>query len=588
MSGRAVAQNQSESTGVGALLRRWVPGIELARSYERSWLSNDLAAGLSLTALLVPQGMAYAELAGLPAVTGLYTTVVALIAYALLGPSRILVLGPDSALGPLIFAAVGAVVLVADDPAEAVATAGVLALFMGLISMAAGMTGLGRIAELLSKPARIGYLNGLAVVIFFGQLPKLFGFSTEANGLWAEAEAFVRGLADGAAEPAAAVIGVGVIIVILGLRRVAPRMPGVLVATVGAIAVVAVFGLAGEIAVVGSLPTGFPSPSLPSAPTDQLARLFAAALGLAFVSLADTMALSRSLAADRGDDVDPDDELVALGGANIAAAFFQGFPVSASSSRTLVAESARARTQVTGLVGAAAILGILAWGSGLLKDMPSSALAAIVMTAALSLLDLQALRWLWRVRRSEFVLALIAFLGVALVGVLEGIVVAVLLSLGNFIRRAWRPHDAILGRIEGQKGYHDTDRNGGAETIPGLVIFRFDAPLFFANADHFRRRVREAIEAAEVPVEWLMIAAEPITDIDTTGAEALAGVLGELDTDGIIVGVAEMSGPVSDRLRRYGLYERIGDEHFYPTLGRAIDDFVTATGSDWVDWSDRP
>jgi high affinity sulfate transporter 1 len=588
MSGRAVAQNQSESSGVGALLRRWVPGIELARSYERSWLSNDLAAGLSLTALLVPQGMAYAELAGLPAVTGLYTTVVALIAYALLGPSRILVLGPDSALGPLIFAAVGAVVLVADDPAEAVATAGVLALFMGLISMAAGMTGLGRIAELLSKPARIGYLNGLAVVIFFGQLPKLFGFSTEANGLWAEAEAFVRGLADGAAEPAAAVIGVGVIIVILGLRRVAPRIPGVLVATVGAIAVVAVFGLAGEIAVVGSLPTGFPAPSAPSAPTDQLAGLFAAALGLAFVSLADTMALSRSLAADRGDDVDPDDELVALGGANIAAAFFQGFPVSASSSRTLVAESARARTQVTGLVGAAAILGILAWGSGLLKDMPSSALAAIVMTAALSLLDLQALRWLWRVRRSEFVLALIAFLGVALVGVLEGIVVAVLLSLGNFIRRAWRPHDATLGRIEGQKGYHDTDRNTGAETIPGLVIFRFDAPLFFANADHFRRRVREAIEAAEVPVEWLMIAAEPITDIDTTGAEALAGVLGELDTDGIIVGVAEMSGPVSDRLRRYGLYERIGDEHFYPTLGRAIDDFVTATGSDWVDWSDRP
>jgi MFS superfamily sulfate permease-like transporter len=300
------------------------------------------------------------------------------------------------------------------------------------------------------------------------------------------------------------------------------------------------------------------------------------------------MALSRSLAAERGDEVDPDDELVALGGANIAAAFFQGFPVSASSSRTFVAVSARAQTQVTGLVGAIAILIVLVWGSGLLKNMPSSALAAIVITAAIALLDLSALGWLWRVRRSEFVLALIAFLGVALVGVLEGIVIAVLLSLGNFIRRAWRPHDAVLGRIDGQKGYHDLDRNNGARTIPGVVIFRFDAPLFFANADHFRRRVRDAIDSAEGPVEWLIVAAEPVTDIDTTGAEAMTGVLDDLDREGIAVAVAELKGPVADRLKRYGLYDRIGEPQFYPTLGRAIDGFVSATDSDWVDWSDRP
>jgi high affinity sulfate transporter 1 len=583
-----VVQQQREASGLKAMVSRWVPGINLIRSYERDWLSNDLAAGLSLTALLVPQGMAYAELAGLPAVTGLYTTVVALIAYALLGPSRILVLGPDSALGPLIFAAVAAVVVVADGPGDAVAAAGVLALFMGLISAAAGLTGLGRIAELLSKPARIGYLNGLAVVIFVGQLPKLFGFGVEADGLLSELEAFLRGMADGDAEPAAAAIGVGVIIIILSVRRVAPQVPAVLVATILAIAAVVLLDLADDIPVVGSLPSGFPSPSLPGAAADQLASLFVAALGLAFVSLADTMALSRSLAADRGEEVEPDDELVALGGANIAAAFFQGFPVSASSSRTLVALSARARTQVTGLVGAAAILAVLVWGSDLLKDMPSSALAAIVITAAMSLLDLSALRWLWRVRRSEFVLAVVAFLGVALVGVLEGIVVAVLLSLGNFIRRAWRPHDAVLGRIEGQKGYHDTDRNNEARTIPGLVIFRFDAPLFFANADHFRRRVREALEAAEGPIEWLIIAAEPVTDIDTTGAEVLGGILDELDGDGVVVVFAELKGPVADRLVRYGLYDRIGARNFYPTLGRAIDGFVQTTGSDWVDWSDRP
>ena len=583
-----MAQRQGDEPGVRGMVHRWVPGIELARTYERGWFPRDLAAGLSLTALLVPQGMAYAELAGLPAVTGLYTTVVALVAYALLGPSPILVLGPDSALGPLIFAAVAAVVVVADNPADAVAAAGVLALFMGLISAASGMTGLGRIAELLSKPARIGYLNGLAVVIFVGQLPKLFGFSVDADGLLEEAEAFVRGLADGEAEPAAALIGGGVVVIILVLRRVAPRLPGVLVATVAAIAAVAALGLAGEIPVVGRLPSGFPSPSVPSADTDQLAGLFAAALGMAFVSLADTMALSRTLAADRGEEVDPDDELVALGGANLAAAFFQGFPVSASSSRTFVAVSARARTQVTGVIGAVAIMVVLVWGSGLLRDMPSSALAAIVITAAMSLLDLGAMRWLWEVRRSEFVLAVVAFLGVALVGVLEGIVVAVVLSLGNFIRRAWRPHDAVLGRIEGQKGYHDIDRSNGARTIPGLVIFRFDAPLFFANADHFRRRVREAIDTCDGPVEWLILAAEPMNDVDTTGAEALESILDDLEDDGIVIAVAELKGPVVDRLVSYGLFDRIGEGHFYPTLGRAIDGFVDSTDSDWVDWSDRP
>ncbi len=322
-----MAQRQAEASGLRVIVDRWMPGVSLAQNYERSWFSNDLAAGLSLTALLVPQGMAYAELAGLPAVTGLYTTVVALIAYALLGPSPVLVLGPDSALGPLIFAAVAAVVVVADDPGAAVAAAGMLALFMGLISAASGMTGLGRIAELLSKPARIGYLNGLAVVIFVNQLPKLFGFSDDADGLLSEAKAFVQGLLDGDAEPAAALIGIGVIVIILGLRRIAPQVPGVLIATIAAIAAVALLDLAREIPVVGSLPSGFPSPSLPSAGFDQLPSLFAAAAGIAFVSLADTMALSRSLAAERGEEVDPDDELVALGGANIAAAFFQGFPV---------------------------------------------------------------------------------------------------------------------------------------------------------------------------------------------------------------------------------------------------------------------
>jgi MFS superfamily sulfate permease-like transporter len=330
-----------------------------------------------------------------------------------------------------------------------------------------------------------------------------------------------------------------------------------------------------------------PTPALPRIAIGDLASLAVAAAGITVVAFADTTALSTTFAAKLGDPVDPNREIVALGTANLAAGLFQGFPMSASSSRTAVADAVGSKTQLTGVIGAVGIVGLLVFANNLVADLPSATLAAIVIIASFALFDLDEMRWWWRVRRSEFLLSLVALLGVTLVGVLEGLAVAIGLSLGDFVRRAWRPHDAVLGRIEGLRGYHDIDRHPEAAQIPGLVIFRFDAPMFFANAEHFQRRMARAIRDAQDPVRWVVVAAEPVTDVDTTAAETLREIVDEFEARGIQLTFAELKGPVKDRLRTYGLYDRIGDEHFYPTLGRATTAYVDATGVRWVDWTDR-
>ncbi len=312
-----------------------------------------------------------------------------------------------------------------------------------------------------------------------------------------------------------------------------------------------------------------------------------AAVGIAFVMVADTTMLSRSFASRRGDHVDANGEIVALGAANIAAGLFQGFAVSGSATRTSVAEASGAESQATGVVGAVAVLVILVAGAGLAADLPSTALAAIVIAGALRLFDLHAVRWLWTVRRSEFLLSFAAFAGVALLGVMQGIAIAVALSVANFVRRVWRPYDAVLGRVPGRKGYHDIERHPDAEQIPGLVLYRFDAPLFFANADRFAGRVLDAIEDRGEPTRWVIIAAEPMTDIDTTAAETLSELLDDVHARGVDVAFAELKGPVKDRLRDYGLFDKIGDARFFPTLGTAINAYLAETGTEWTDWSDR-
>ncbi len=531
--------------------------------------------------------MAYAELAGLPPVTGLYTTIAALLAYAVFGPSRVLVLGPDSALGPLIAAAL-VPLLGGNDPSRAIALAAMLALLMGALCIVAGFARLGVLTELLSKPVRIGFLNGIALVVLVGQLPHLFGFSTDAQGLVDEARAFVEGVADGKTVPAALLVGLGSLAAIAVCRWIGTGVPGVLVAVVGAGAATALFDLTAHgVPVVGAIPSGFPSPSIPDVGFDDITSLFLAAAGMAFVMLADTATLSRTLAARRGERVDMNQEIIAVGAANMAAGLFQGFPVSASASRTAVAESTGARTQLTGVVGAAGVLVVLFAASGLGQNLPVATLAAVIIAAAWTLLDLRSMVWLWRIRRSEFLLCLGALLGVAVLGVLPGVAVAIALSVANFVRRAWRPYDAVLGRVPGRKGYHDIDRHPEAVQIPGLVLYRFDAPLFFANAEAFASRLDEAVAARDDPIRWVVVAAEPMTDVDTSAADTLREVLDSLSSRGIALAFAELKGPVKDRLRDYDLYERIGDGRFFPTLGTAIDGYLRETGQTWTDGSDR-
>lgn len=566
----------------------WLPGLWVLRHYRRAWLARDVAAGLVLTALLVPAGMGYALASGLPAITGLYATVVPLLAYALFGPSRIMVLGPDSALAPLI--AVAVLSRSGGDPQRAVALASVLALLTGVLCVGAGLAKVGFITDLLSKPVRDGYMNGIGLTIIVSQLPKLLGFSVSANDFWGGTAAFVRGVSSGDTKPAALAIGSACLALVLVGRRVVPRAPAVLVAVVGATAAVSLLGLADRIAVVGPVPRGIPLPAIPLVHLSDVADLVGAAVGISLVSFADTSVLSRTFAGRNGYRVDPNRELIGLGVANLVAGLVHGFPVSSSSSRTPVAESAGARTQLTGIIGALAIIVLLVFAPWLCKDLPTTALAAIVIAAAIRIIDIASWRVFYRVRRSDFILSVVAFLSVAAFGVLTGIAVAVAVSLLDVVRRAWRPHDAILGRADGVKGYHDLTRYPGAKQVPGLLLFRWDAPLFFANADTFRKRIVDLVDdatAARRPLKWVVVAAEPITDVDTTAAEMLEELDKELVTRGCELAFAEMKDPVTDRLERYGLQRRIGREFFFPTIGVAVHAFLNRHSVEWRDWEDE-
>jgi high affinity sulfate transporter 1 len=565
--------------------RSILPALAWARTYPRASLPHDLFAGVVLTAILVPAGMGYAEASGLPAIVGLYATLVPLLVYAALGPSRILVLGPDSALLPLIAAVV--VPLAAGSQDRAIAIGALLAVVVGVVIIAAGLARLGFLTDLLSAPVRHGYLNGIALIVLVSQLPRLFGFTAAAStGLFDALGAFATGVRDGKTNLVSLAIGIGCLAVILGLRSVRPGFPGILVAVVGATIVSAAFDLAARasIPVVGPLPVGLPPITLPPLAMSDLFAVVPAALGIALVAATDTSVLSRTFAARRGEEVDPNREFTALGVANLATGLLSGMPVSSSASRTPVAEAAGARTQLTGVVGALVIALMLVAAPGLLASLPTSALAAVVIVAALSLVDVAAMVRLWRLGTPEFWLATISFLGVALIGVIPGVFLAVAVSLLEFIRRAWRPHDAVLGRADGVKGYHDLTYYPDARQVPGLILYRFDAPLFFANADVFRDRIRERIAGSDGPVRWVIVAAEPITDVDTTAATMLGALIDELAGDGIVLAFAALKDPIRAKLHRYGT--SIPDERIFPTVGTAVTGYLKATGQSWTDWEE--
>jgi len=565
---------------------RWLPGLRTLRGYELSWLTRDILAGFVLTTMLVPVGIAYAEASGVPGIYGLYATIVPLLAYALFGPSRILVLGPDSSLAAVILAVV--LPLSAGDPQRAVALAGMLAIISGLVCVAAGLARLGFVTELLSKPIRYGYMNGIALTVMLSQVPKLLGFSVDAEGPLHQVSAIARHLLAGDVNPVAFAIGGSALVLILLLKRF-PRVPGILLAVVAATVFVAVSGVnehAG-VAVLGTLPRGLPTFAVPRIGFDDLLPLLTGGVAVALVSFADTSVLSRTYAARLRTPVDPNQEMVGLGVANLAAGFFQGFPISSSASRTPVAEAAGSKSQLTGVVGALAIALLLLLAPDLLQHLPSAALAAVVIASAIGLVEIADLRRIFRIQQWEFWLSMVCFAGVAVLGAIPGIALAIVIAVIEFLWDGWRPHFAVLGRVDQVRGYHDVTRYPQARRIPGLVLFRWDAPLFFANAELFHDRVLAAVSSSPTPARRVVVAAEPVTSVDVTAADMLAELDEALRAAGIEVCFAEMKDPVKDKLKKFGLLSHFGEHTFYATIGEAVEAYLAAHPVEWVDWQEE-
>jgi high affinity sulfate transporter 1 len=560
--------------------QRWLPGIQLLRAYKGAWLASDLIAGLVLTTMLVPVGIAYAEASGVPGIYGLYATTIPLLAYALFGPSRILVLGPDSSLAAVILAVV--LPLSGGDPVRAVRIASLMALVSGLVCVLAGVLKLGFITELLSKPIRYGYMNGIALTVFISQLPKVFGISIESKGPLRDLWQVVRKVADGQANWTTFAVGAAALALILALKPF-KRIPGILIAVVGATVAVGAFdlGATAGVKVLGPMPQGLPSFAFPWIGMADLWDVVIGGCAVALVAFADTSVLSRVYAVKTKSYVDPNQEMVGLGAANIATGFFQGFPISSSSSRTPVAEASGAKTQVTGVVGALAVALLLVVAPTLLKNLPTSALAAVVIASAIGLFEFADLRRIFRIQRWEFWLTIVCWAGVAVFGAIPGIGLAIVIAVIEFLWDGWRPYSAVLGRVDGIRGYHDIQRYPEARLVPGLVLFRWDAPLFFANAELFQARVLEAVAASPTPVRRVVVTAEPVTSIDVTSADMLAELEQTLRASSIELHFAEMKDPVKDKLKRFELFERLGTGAFSPTIGAAVDSYLAEHAVDW-------
>ena len=559
----------------------WLPGLQTLRRYQPAWLRHDIVAGLVLTTMLVPVGIAYAVASGVPGIHGLYATIVPLLAYALFGPSRILVLGPDSSLAAVILAVV--LPQSGGDPTRAIALAGMMAIVSGTVCILAGVARLGFVTELLSKPIRYGYMNGIALTVLISQLPKLGGFSIESDGPVRNLLAIATAVLDGRANWTAFLVGACTLAVILLLKG-SKRVPGILIAVIGATIVVGVMDLAARagVSVLGSLPQGLPAFAIPRIAYSDIGPVLIGGLAVALVSFADTSVLSRSYAARTRTYVDPNQEMVGLGAANVAAGFFQGFPISSSSSRTPVAEAAGARTQLTGVVGALSVALLLLVAPDLLQHLPSSALAAVVIASAIGLIEVSDLGRIFRIQRWEFWLSVACTVGVAVLGAIPGIGVAIVIAVIEFLWDGWRPHSAILGRADGLEGYHDIKRYPDARMVPGLVLFRWDAPLFFANAELFHDRVLEAVASSPAAVRWLVVTAEPVTSVDVTAADMLAELDETLHGASIEFCFAEMKDPVKDKLKRFGLFARFGEETFFPTVDAAVSSYLKTHPVDWA------
>jgi high affinity sulfate transporter 1 len=522
--------------------------------------------------------MAYGQLAGLPPVAGVYASILPLVAYALFGSSRLLIVGPDASSAALVAAAVAT--LAGGSAARYAGLAALLAIETGLICLVAGVARLGFIASFLSKPILVGYMNGLALTVIVSQLPNVLGIHVSASGFFAEVGQLVAAI--GTTHLLTLCVGAGTFVVIWVLQRVAPGLPGPLIAVVGATLAVALWHLdARGVRTVGAIVPGLPSLGLPSAALSDATHLLGDALGIALLTYADTILNARSFAVRTGDHVRSNQELIGLGVADAVAGLSRGLPVSGSGTRTAVSEAAGGKTQLVGIVAAGVLALMLLFLTGPLSLFPTAALGAVLISAAARLFDIDTLRSLAHADPRELAVALVTLAGVLAVGLLQGIVLAIGLSLLLLLARTVRPHDAVLGQVKGVDGFHDLEEYTRGTTIPGLIVYRFDAQLFFANADYFQRRVRALVATANAGgnasgrVEWFVLDAEAITGIDSTAAQVLEDTRRELDSQGIVLVIARAKQPLRERMARFGLRDTVGEQCFYPSIRSAVAAFAS-------------
>ncbi len=543
---------------------RLLPGAADLASYRRSWLRGDLVAGATVAAYLVPQAMAYSGLAGLPPVAGLWAILLPLAVYALLGSSRILSVGPESTTALMTATVIAP--LAGGNPAVYAALAATLAAVTGLLCLVAWAARLGFVANLLSKPVLVGYMAGVALIMIAGQLEKVTGVPVDGGGFLADVSAFARGLT--MVDVGTLTFAAAVLVFLLVVQWRFPRAPGPLLAVLLATIATAAFGLERHgISVVGSVPAGLPQPVLPD--FRNVSDLLLPAVGVLVVGYTDTVLTARSFST-RDREINANQELLALGAANIGAGVLRGFPVSSSASRTALASAAGGRTQLYSLVTLLCVLVVLLFASPLLAQFPTAALGAIIIYAAIRLIDLSEFRRLMAFRRAEFVLALAACIGVLVVGILYGVLLAIGLSVAEMLARVARPHDAIQGLVPGLAGMHDIDDYPQATLIPGLVVYRYDSPLFFANAENFRRRALAAATARDGAVAWFVLNVEANVEVDITALDAMDAVRAELTHRGIIFALARVKRDLLDDLDAYGLTEKVGADRIFPTLPTAV------------------
>lgn len=555
------------------LLARVLPGVAVLRRYQRAWLRPDLLAGLTVGAMLVPQCMAYAELAGMPPETGFYAVLFALPVYALVGTSRHLGIGPEP--GTALLAATGVGAIAAGDPARYAALMAALALMVGAVCLVAAVARLGFIAELLSKPVLVGYITGVGLTLVSSQLAKLTGVPIDADTFFPRIGQFLRNLDE--LDVATTVLGLATLALILLLRWRAPRLPGGLIAIGLATAVCAAFSLDEHgIAVVGEIPAGLPGFAWPDVSMDDIARLLPVALGVALVGFSDNILTGRSVATRMKYKVGANNELAGLGAANVAAGLAQGFPISSSASRTAVPASLGSKTQLVGIVAASFLAVALLFLRDVLAQIPQPALAAMIVAAAFAIIDLAGFVWLAHFSRAELALAIAAALGVMIFDVLKGILIAVVLSLIVALGKLARPHDAVLAEGRGLDGWVDADAYSGSTMLEGLLVYRFDAPLFFANVTWFRERLRQAMERAPGAEHWVVLDFEGIGSVDATAVESLCELVDELHAERVVVGTARANDMVVGQLERGGVVERIGRENVHATINRAVQAFREA------------